>query len=432
MNCNICIELIKKDATCLYCNYNVCLQCLKRYFKESNKINCMNCNKEYTIKYIFKNFSKNFLTKEYREIRKNILFNQELSFIQGTHEVIENRKKEIECIDLNFNKHQLESILHYANRMTDKTTREFFQINSEKQINEINIKLNNFSFGKKNKNKIEFIGKCINNECNGLISKIEKKCTICNILYCIKCLEQTDDKNHECDEDTLASINFLKKDSKNCPSCFTKIFKISGCDQMFCTNCKTGFEWKTLKIITGNFHNPHYLEYLRNHNQRINTTCQLELNNLVLTQLIQIEKKNRGKKTSIANICRNLMHIREIDIRRNDNLDDFNFNLENRIHYIKKNLDETKFKQKIEINNKKKQKKEDLNNIYNLMITLATDIILRFTQNYDKPNTYIELENLNKYINDLIREHKQIFNSTSKKIISKNFEIIGDFEIILI
>ncbi len=425
MNCNICIELIKKDATCLYCNYNVCLQCLKRYFKESNKINCMNCNKEYTRKYIFKNFSKSFLTKEYREIRKNILFKQELSFIQGTHEVIENKNRESKFQNLNFNKNLFETILYYSKRINGKTSREFFQINSEKQIDEINIKLKDFSFNKNNKKQIEFIGKCIINECNGLISKIEKKCTICNKLYCIKCLNQTDDKNHKCNEDTLASINFLKKDSKNCPSCFAKIFKINGCDQMFCTHCKTGFEWQTLNIITGNLHNPHYLEYLKNNRQTINTTCQLELNNLVLTQLTQIENNiDREEKMSITNICRNLMHIRDVNIVRNNNQDDFNINLEDRIYYIKKVLDETKFKQKIEINNKKKEKKQDLNNIYNLMITLATDIILRFTQNYDKPNTYIELANLNKYINNLIEEHKEIFNSTSKKIINKNFEII--------
>ncbi len=68
-----------------------------------------------------------------------------------------------------------------------------------------------------------------------------------------------------------------------------------------------------------------------------------------------------------------------------------------------------------------------------MYITLATDIILRYIQTNDRPNTYIELGNLNKYINNLIVEHKQIFNSTSTKIIDDNFKIIGknDIKIIL-
>ena len=78
--------------------------------------------------------------------------------------------------------------------------------------------------------------------------------------YCSKCF-QPKDEGHECDEDMVKTAELLRKDTKSCPNCSEMIHKIEGCNQMFCTNCGTGFDWKTLRIVTGIIHNPHYFEY---------------------------------------------------------------------------------------------------------------------------------------------------------------------------
>jgi hypothetical protein len=68
---------------------------------------------------------------------------------------------------------------------------------------------------------------------------------------------------HVCDPNNIETANLLKKDTKACPKCASMIFKISGCDQMFCTQCHTAFSWRTGSIETKVIHNPHYYQYLR-------------------------------------------------------------------------------------------------------------------------------------------------------------------------
>ena len=42
-------------------------------------------------------------------------------------------------------------------------------------------------------------------------------------------------------------------------------FKISGCHQMWCTECHATWDWKSGKIVTGIIHNPHYFQYMNQH-----------------------------------------------------------------------------------------------------------------------------------------------------------------------
>ena len=57
-------------------------------------------------------------------------------------------------------------------------------------------------------------------------------------------------------------------DSKPCPKCSTVIYKIDGCDQMWCVKCHTAFSWRTGRIET-RIHNPHYFEWMREHKQSL-------------------------------------------------------------------------------------------------------------------------------------------------------------------
>jgi hypothetical protein len=74
---------------------------------------------------------------------------------------------------------------------------------------------------------------------------------------------------HICDPDNVSSAAAIIAETKPCPKCGIRIWKITGCDQMWCTGCTTGFSWTTGQIATGPIHNPHYFEWMRRNNQTI-------------------------------------------------------------------------------------------------------------------------------------------------------------------
>jgi hypothetical protein len=109
----------------------------------------------------------------------------------------------------------------------------------------------------------EFIMHCQDNDCRGFISSTYV-CGICTKKTCSNCLEIEAD-GHVCNPESVESAKAIKKETRSCPKCAARIFKIDGCDQMWCTvdGCNTAFSWNTGHIVSGRVHNPHYYEWLR-------------------------------------------------------------------------------------------------------------------------------------------------------------------------
>lgn len=110
----------------------------------------------------------------------------------------------------------------------------------------------------------KFIMKCQSENCPGFLST-QYKCGVCDVYTCSECLETKDD-DHECKKENIESAKMIKKETRSCPTCATRIYKIDGCDQMWCVDCKTAFSWNSGQISNTRIHNPHYYEYLRQTN----------------------------------------------------------------------------------------------------------------------------------------------------------------------
>ena len=112
----------------------------------------------------------------------------------------------------------------------------------------------------------EFIMPCSNEGCRGFLST-QYKCGICEHYTCAKCFDliglSKTTTEHVCKPENVESADLIRKQTKPCPCCGTRISKIDGCDQMWCTQCHKAFSWNTGKIVTGVIHNPHFYQYQR-------------------------------------------------------------------------------------------------------------------------------------------------------------------------
>jgi hypothetical protein len=128
---------------------------------------------------------------------------------------------------------------------------------------------------KKTAKKRQFIRHCPQSECRGYLST-QWKCGLCETSVCPKCHGvkkiEANTEEHVCDPEMLESANAIRNETRSCPKCSTPIYRISGCYQMWCTVCNTGFDWANgNELRGGNIHNPHYFAYLE-HQQTLNNT----------------------------------------------------------------------------------------------------------------------------------------------------------------
>jgi hypothetical protein len=119
------------------------------------------------------------------------------------------------------------------------------------------------------KTERQFIYKCPSHICAGFLNT-SWECGLCNTKACKDCREAVIDVGaHVCNPDTIETVKAIAKEAKPCPKCGTQISKISGCDQMWCTQCKTAFSWNTGQIETTVIHNPHYFQWMRESGKEI-------------------------------------------------------------------------------------------------------------------------------------------------------------------
>jgi len=216
--CNICCDSYNKSTRekvcCGYCEFPACKTCCETYILSETIPKCMNpiCSKEWSRKFIRENFTNVFINTRFKNHLEEILFDQEKALMPATQPIIEekirkdNIKKEMTVLDnliqdLYLQKRQLERNL-YTN-MTDTSSK----------------KISNY------------VRACSAEGCRGFLSN-QWKCGICEQWTCPECHELKGldrDCQHTCNPDLVETAKLLAKDTKSCPKCQTKIFKIDGC-----------------------------------------------------------------------------------------------------------------------------------------------------------------------------------------------------------
>jgi hypothetical protein len=260
--CNICCEKYNKSlnakVVCEFsgCGYEACKTCVRTYLLgTTNDPHCMNCKNLWPAKFLVDNLNRSYIENDFKKHRKNLLVEKEISRTSELMNLVERTRLLEESIK---ELQELEKKLLEARKIFNSISQEV----SEKKLEIYRIK--NGEDSKEERKK--FIMPCPADNCKGYLST-QYKCEVCKLFTCPDCFEvigYSKEEHHECKEDNLKSAEMIKKETKGCPKCGVRIFKISGCDQMWCTECKVAFSWNTGKIVlNGQIHNPHYYNYLQ-------------------------------------------------------------------------------------------------------------------------------------------------------------------------
>lgn len=372
--CSVCCNTLSKFVKCLYCSKEACKKCYETYIIDQNTTKCMFCSKEWNIEFIQTNFTKVFVDGKLKKRREEILFDREKAMLPATQE---------------------EFALEKHNEKLNKEIKEARDKIAElkKYIKECDRnKIYRRSEKKEERQQINY--PCPNDKCRGFLNNW--KCGICDTKVCKDCREEIkpscneEKEEHKCDPNVVESVKEIQKDSKPCPKCACPISKVSGCDQMWCTVCKTAFSWRTGRIEEGNIHNPHYWEYMakrgedldavrnmmngRGNNNRVNREC-------IDFRYIAGDRDIIRDKT-IRELCRLFIHFTHVERRPYLNTDVFERNKDIRFQYLDNKIEEEKMKQMIYVREKKVSFNEEMLQIVDAFYDMTRDVMVSFYMNY--------------------------------------------------
>jgi len=379
------------------------------------------CNRDWTRQFIASSFTNVFITGKLKKQREQLLFDNERALLPTTQPLVE-RQINIEN----------------ANRKIREITEKMYQLKLER--NQAQTELYRLHNRQAPTERAEFVRACPDEECRGFLST-QWKCGICQKWACPDCHEVKGlerDVEHTCNPDTLATARLLATDTKPCPKCRTGIFKINGCDQMWCTQCHTAFNWRTGRIES-NVHNPHYFEWLRRNGNAVprnplDNPCNNDLQHTDYTTIrtmLQVRHPNHplSKSTDeyLGRTVRNVIHMRYVTVPRYRTEDRVVRNEILRIQYMRNIITEDDFKTILQRNEKKVEKYREIHNVLTILLTTVTDIILRFrtylsgTTNNEFNDTILkEINPLVDYVNECLRDTAKTYKS---KNIQFNYEI---------
>lgn len=391
------------------CAKVACFSCVKRYIIDSeNDANCMFCFSVISLDYFHKRVPLKFIG-ELRHHRANkVMLAMEKNLLSQTMPYV---KFKIAEIDYNHKIAKLtEELEHIFSqpKLTDyqrelQTTRT----NLLKRVYHQDLMiLKEDYFGKSGPT---FVYSCSSTTgCRGFVD-INGLCGVCKKQTCIKCRITNIDNKHECKREDLASAELITNDTKGCPKCGTRIYKVSGCDHMFCIHCKTGFDWRTLKVLDNRRNtNPLYDEWRRQSNDSTQ-------DNLLMNKNIFFDR-NEGHTSNnyflkIFN-CISLI-LQKINDRsnRNDWQRDQNVRLELRIKYLMKEIDEKQWVSRLKALHKREEKK---NETHQVLTTFARNAIDHINCLKDKrikcPEIFFKLNNLRCLFNEKMASLQDYFD----------------------
>lgn len=401
VDCAICAESVRsrKIVACPFCAFECCDGCIDRFLMgiDDEEPRCMSpeCKKIWSFEFVSKNFPPSFHNKRYRDRRAHLLLEREKALLPGSQELVRQEKKRI--------KREKETEKLYEEIAMYK---EFIKAAHDK-INE----LRRIGPPEEKKKERTFTRACPVEDCRGFMST-SLKCGTCSTYACKDChlpKNGKHDDEHKCDPDLVATVKLLANDTKPCPACATPIFKISGCDQMYCTTCHTAFSWQRGTIERGIIHNPHFYEMQRKLNggrpvrRDVGMRCggpptMWEICDKLGESQVQFE--------GATNAHRLINHINQVELPRYPRVIGEVDNSVLRVDYLMNRISEKQWSSKL----KQQMKKQEKNSEFNMVLAMFTGTVADLFGNIvegeiqDIPTHVAAMTELREYTNKALKK----------------------------
>jgi len=458
--CQICAsERVKRSMiTCPKCNLLCCQGCIKKFLLDSplQTPTCMGCKVGLDLDFVVSNMDPSF-DDIYRLHRAKIVFSLEKSLIPITQvdalkeakhreyigftttsnsnirkilkwirEAESKKKKYLEksskfkLVDQDSEKAdkymakytQISSKIHEC-KFTIQKIRDSIEIESRMYLDNIRRK----EQVKSVKDEPKYICPCPQEDCKGFIDSITYKCGMCEKAVCKRC-QIPEHEDEKCNPDILETVKMLKKETKPCPKCRVPIFKIDGCDQIWCTSCHTAFSWNTGEVETGKIHNPHYYQWMRENGGLPRE--QGDVRGGQCGQAVNFDRIliNVGKfylldsQIDYLTQCHRLIfHIRQIMIVQRHGHDTA-VSLANRVKYMLGDFSEDKWLSKLKALEKVKDLRKCQSSLFTMCANSLEDLLYNISicrEQVDFANYFHQLQGLNTYIRDNVTKLKKRF-----------------------
>lgn len=423
-DCPVCMENFEEEnlsiVTC-GCGYMVCQGCTQQYLLHTTQDpHCMRCKRAWDRTFQYEMLGSKYVNNQYKKHRKNLLLEREKARLPEAQPYVEQYKnKEIfnaQLDDVNAEIAVLREQLRERQRVRD-------QLYWDIQV------IKNGGFVVK-KEKRAFIRKCPNGDCRGFLSS-SYKCDLCKVFVCSKCLEVkgvTKDDEHTCDPSNVESANMIKKETRPCPKCAVPIFKISGCDQMWCTQCQVAFSWKTGTIDQGRVHNPHFYQYMQNNDNVVRAPGEEVCGGLpgyysISRRITRCGLSNTQWYTQSMTVYRGLIHIQRVVIDRiREKLNQAQDNLDLRVKYLANDVDESYVAKYAAQRDNIRQKNTAMLHVLELYNVVMTEQLNRL---FNEQSTYTNGDLLRDGIDDMVKSANDTIAYCNKEMekISQNYKM---------
>jgi len=446
MSCDICTESFNKSSRrpiqCFRCHDlsgtpHMCATCVQTYLINTTQAaHCMHCRVAWDRPFLANTMTKEFMKTTFKTHREQLLETEQRSLLPSMMPILAQEQryqrvleesKEIEK-KISFwverrqqNERQQTRVFGLLRRMKDRSSRglpledvpPIEQAQAPETSTSTPLLVRDPGFSRP----------CAFPECRGFLEPRTGLCLVCQHTTCLKCNnilsseEQTENHHHQCKQEDLLQWETIQKTTKPCPGCQTRIFKISGCHQMWCPICHTAFHWQTGQIERGSIHNPHYYEWMfsdRNdvprrphygcgHPNDPNMDNDLmdvrDFRHTLSTRLTQLQRETKqlkfqGKmmyylsKEESAEQCLKSIH-RFVSHTRHDTIRNYRFriegtgqlayrNMETRLLFLKKKITEEEFRRQLQRDEKLVSKLREYIQFLDTYVVMISDLFRRF------------------------------------------------------